>query len=345
MLTEYALTPHIFDDEYNADDPDWLAQLRLFGERLLPASQDGVFNTVIANLHAENWLFCGFAPLIDNLQARQDSNRSVRLPALDLLKQLRPRLERQLVRRPICDSNMPLDEAGWVDEAFSSSKSSSIPIHRIVACSSYRRDSETPDQPIALLDTRQETFWNGISATQELPADISEQCNAIRSMCTFYKFIAFASPYLDVQGSTDLGFVVEMVKTAFNRPRGFGSPARIDLHTKGPAVKEDRQSFVYRIREKLIYKLGEQADVIRLYLWPHLLERRLLVGRINGDKPAVVWAVSMTHVARRSLDGPNQEDATFALLPAKGTSRHTSRYYNNSSGKPYPESPVLIRGG
>ena len=162
MLTEYALTPHLFDDEHNDEDSDWPAQLRYFGERLLPASQNGASNTVISDLHAGNWLFCGFAPLIDNLQARQDANRSVRLPALDLLKQLRPRLERQLVRRPICNSEMPLDEAGWVGEAFESSKSSNIPIHRIVACSSYRCDVENPNQPIPLLDTRQETFWNGI---------------------------------------------------------------------------------------------------------------------------------------------------------------------------------------
>jgi len=341
MLTEYALTPHLFDDEHNAADPEWLGRLRAFGNRLLPVGHERVFNTVISDLYDASWYASGFVPLIANLERRQRADRATRFPALDLLKQLRPRVERFLVRRPACNNDFPQDEAGWVEEAFGSTRRSGLPIHRIVASSGFRCDP-SGNQPVLLKDTQAEAFWDSVPATQWPRADLAEQCNAIRRMCTFYGFLAFISPHIDVQGSTDLRFVIEMVRTAFDRPVGFVPPSRIDLHTKGPPEERLRQSLVDRVCNRLRAELGSQANVVHLYLWPTGLERHLLVGHARADKPAVVWAVSLTHVVRPDLDGPNQDNATFALLPASKASKLASRYYSNPSASPYAGSPFVI---
>ena len=107
MLTEYALTPHLFDDEHNASDPHWLETLRSFGDRLLPAGQDRPFNTVVTDLYDASWYGNEFVPLIENLERRQEADRTKRLPALDLLKSLRPRIERHLVTRPAVGADYP----------------------------------------------------------------------------------------------------------------------------------------------------------------------------------------------------------------------------------------------
>jgi len=343
MLTEYALTPHLFDDLHNVADPEWLDRLRAFGDRLLPVGQERVFNTVISNLYGASWHACEFVPLIENLERRQDADRAKKLPALDLLKQLRPRVERFLVGRPASNDDFPQDEAGWVEEAFGSASRTGLPIHRVVASSGFQCDPAAEERPVLLRETQEEAFWESVPTTQWPRADLAEQRSAIRRMCTFYGFLAFVSPHIDVQGSTDLRFVIEMVRAAFSRPAGFPPPARIDLHSKGPPEERLRQPLVDRVRERLRTELGDQANVIRLYLWRTGLERHLLVGHARAEKPAVVWAVSLTHVVRPDRDGPDQDNATFALLPASKASKLASRYYSNASRQPYDGSPFAIR--
>ena len=91
MLTEYALTPHLFDGRHNAGDPQWLDRLRRFGERLLPANPKRACNTVVSDLCDGAWYGTEIVSLIRELERRQDDDRSIRISALDLLKTLRPR--------------------------------------------------------------------------------------------------------------------------------------------------------------------------------------------------------------------------------------------------------------
>jgi len=347
MLTEYALTPHLFDDEHNAGDPEWLTRLRAFGDRLLPTGADRVFNTIVSDLFGASWFRGEFAPLVENLERRQEADRQTRLPALDLLKALRPRIKRHLVRRPACNSDdYPMDEGGWAAEAVASSERSGLPIHRIVASSCFEPDGELAGKLKLLGNAQDESFWDCVPPTQWPRADLAEQCATIGRMCTFYTFLSFVSPHLDVQGSTDLRFAVELVRTAHNRPTGFAPPARIHLHTKGPSEEHLRKSLVERVLARLDSDLGDLARIVRLFLWPSLLERHLLVGHAQGDsKPAVVWAVSLTHVVRPDLDGPDQDPATFAILPANRTSKLASRYYSNPSTDPYAGSPFQVSPG
>lgn len=340
MLTEYALTPHLFDDEYNQDVPGWLERLRAFGNRLLPTGRDHPFNTVISDLYGSSWFKSGFLPLIYSLQQRQSDDPSECLAALNLLKAIRPRIERHLVNRPSVNEDFPVDEEQWVSEAIASSEVSGLSIHQIVTSSKLPADSRW-----TLLDrTQEESFWeDAISVTRSPRANLGEQLGALRRMCSFYGFLAFASPHLDVYGSTDLTFAIELVKLALDRPRGFFPVTRIDLHTKGSPEADERQLFTERVLGKLSNALGSDAKAIRLFLWPTMLERHLLVGRATRDsKPAVVWALSMTHVVRPDADGPDQENPTFSVMPTSRTSRLASRYYSNTAETPYHGSPFTI---
>jgi hypothetical protein len=139
-----------------------------------------------------------------------------------------------------------------------------------------------------------------------------------------------------------LNFAVELIKAGFARPAGFSPLSQIDLHTEGPFRPPERQPFVDAIYARLKREFGARVAVIRLFLWRDLLERRLLAGHANpGKKPDVVWAFSLTHVARPDTDGPDQESPTFAVLSSPQTSRSVGRYYGGTGPKPYPGSPFV----
>jgi len=342
MLTEYALTPHLFDDEHNATDGEWLERLRAFGDRLLPVSQDRVFNAVISDLYDASWYASGFVPLVENLEKRQEADRTKRLPALDLLKALRPRIEQRLVVRP-ASGDYPSEEEEWATEAVASSEGSGLPMHRIVASSVFAPGGTLAGKVVRLRDTSVESFWDGVGVTQDPPANVGEQCKRITRMCWLYPFLALVSPQLHPRGQgKDLAFTIEMLRVALNRPRGFLPLARFDIHAEGPFREEEREPFAKDILKRIEDELGNRAKVVRLFLWPDVLERRLFVGRADGDRPAIVWVVSVTHVARPDTDGPDQDHATFAVLPPSAASKLASRYYSHVSRKPYAGSPFTV---
>jgi hypothetical protein len=295
---------------------------------------------VVSDLCDGVWFQTEIVSLIGQLEQRQDDDCSVRIPAIDLLKTLRPRLERRLVRRPFSGDSLPTDEQGWADEAVASAQSSGMPIHRIVVSS---RLSEGPRWTI-LPKAEGEDFWETAPMTELPRADLPEQLQLLRRMCTFYNFLAFASPHLSAVGSDkDLTFAVRLARAAFQRPTGFGMPARIDLHTEGNATASDaqRQADAAAILQRVKNELGPATSMVRLFLWRDLKERRLLFGQSNGSNkpPSIVWAVSATHVARPDSDDPNQDRHTFSVLSPLDTSRLASDFYSNTSRRLYPGSP------
>ncbi len=339
MLTEYALTPHLFDDQHNANDPEWLEELRAFGERLLPISGSNVFNTFVSDLCDGSWFKTEVASIIASLEQRRLENRVIRLPALDLLKTLRPRLERHLVTRPYSETTWPEAEEDWAGEAHHSSSSSGIPIHRIVASS---RLGKGPRWTI-LGDACGEKFWQPVQTPQRPRADVGEQIGLLRRMSAFYTFLAFASPHLKAKGAgKDLPFAVALAKDACRRPTGFDPLARIDLHSEGSIGRDStRQEEATAILKKVKDELGPAIRMVRLFLWKTLKERSLLFGQSNGSdrKPRVIWAVSPTHVARPDTDNPNRDRHTFAVLPRAEVSKLAGEFYSNADADLYPGSP------
>jgi len=341
MLTEYALTPHLFDDVHNADDPQWMDQLRAFGLRLLPADPIRICNTVVSDLCNGGWFASAFLPLLTDLEKRQNEDRTTRLPQLDLLKTLRPRLEGRLVQRPSCSGLWPDAEEQWACEAESSGERLELPVHRLVG-----------SQTLALAQgrhilshTRDESFWCSVPSSQTIPADLDQQLAALRKMCSFYSFLAFTSPQLTAEGSgKDLTFAVKLAKAAFHRHYDFSPPQRIDLHVKGTTSGDaDRARQAEAILDCVESELGPGTRMVRVWLWRDVKERRLLVGHSDGSQahPRVIWGVAMTHVARPGSDDPKRDRHTFSVLDRRETSRLASEYYGATATKPYPGSPWM----
>ncbi|MFH1614298.1 MAG: hypothetical protein ABIG61_04335 [Planctomycetota bacterium] len=342
MLTEYALTPHVFDDEHNSNNPQWLEQLRAFGNRLLPVDQEQTFNTVISNLYSGSWYESNFLQIINSLEERQKTLHS-KLHALDLLKQMRPRIERHLIVRPAVKEDYPLKEEDWHAEAVLTNARTTLPIHRIVGSSKLKVENNgyRLDQI-----NNNDRFWDRIADRQWLEAKVETQVNYIKKMCSFYSFIGIASPHLSCLGSgRDLNFAIALIKSALDREHGLGAVQRLDLHTQGPYTGEsERNTFAQNVMRRLQQEFDNKASLINLYLWPSLLERHLMFGKATGgEKPNTVWAISATHFARPDSDGPNQDPATFTLLPTSLSSKVASRYYSpNPNRKPYSGSPFTL---
>jgi len=335
MLTEYALTPHLFDDRHNAVDPQWLDRLRRFGERLVPANPKRASNTVVSDLCDGAWFSAEIVSLIRQLEDRKDAAPSVAIPALDLLKALRPRLERHLVKRPFSGGSRPMDEQGRVDEAVASGQTSGMPIHRIVA--SFRLGGGPHWTNLAM--TESEDFWETVPVIETPRADLPEQLQLLRRMSTFYNFLAFASPHLSAAGSgKDLTFALSLAKAAFQRPPGFDMPARIDLHAE---AEKDPEQQANAILQRVKGELGPATDRIRLFLWTEIKERILLFGKSDGTNkpPSVIWAVSTTHVVRPDTDNPDRVRHAFCVLPRLQTSRLASDFYSNTRRRLCAASP------
>lgn len=251
MLTEYALTPELFDDEYNAGDPEWLEQLRQLGHRLLPLDQHQICNTVISNLYGGTWFYYGLQPIIDNMGKRQENDSSL-LPGLDLLvKTFHRRIESHLVTRPCCADELPNTEQDWVNEAENSIHGSTVPLHIIISTSQIDRSTNSCHLP----DSWKSEVWQGNPATQCLSSDLSQQVFTFRRSCTFYDFLAVCSPHLDVQGSKDLDFAVALINQAIDRPVDFEPLLRVDLHTKIDPHSSNHNNLAKRINDYVRDKL------------------------------------------------------------------------------------------
>lgn len=339
MLTEYALTPHVLDAKHNAADPEWLERLRAFGERLLPLSAGRVHNNVVSDLCDSHWYAREIAPMIDALQREQEKNVSRRIPALDLLKAIRPRLERHLVGRPFTDGVWPQDEETWAREALASSGSSGIAIHRVVTSAQLA----TNDSWTSLTDATTERFWEPVAPVANPRAKLEEQLSLLRRMTAFYSFIAFVSPYISAEGmGKDLTFAVSLARVALERPAGFAKPSLIDFHTEGVFRNDaERQNQAMAILDRVSEVIGDDVGIVRLFLWRDVKERRLIVGHSdgNGGTPQTAWAVAMTHVVRPDTDSPDGERHAFSVLPRAEASRLASGLYNNTQARLYPGSP------
>jgi hypothetical protein len=197
-----------------------------------------------------------------------------------------------------------------------------------------------------LRQTQDEEFWDVVLPVQTIQADLNEQITALRRLCSFYSFFAFASPHLSATGSgKDLTFALELAKSSLYKPRDFLPVTRIDLHAQGEAgVTANHVQQVEDISQRVRQELGRAANLVRIFLWPTIKERRFLVGHSNVSdlRPHIVWAVAMTHVVRPDSDEPARDRNTFALLDRRETSQLASDFYFHTSLKPYIGSPWMI---
>ena len=129
MLTEFALTPDLFDEQHHAGDPAWREKIRAFGRGLFPPSNP--CPTIIADLFGGTWSYA-----VGQAIARADP-RGADPSIIGLLQSLRSRLQRACVKRP-ARGDYPSDEAGWVRAACDFD--GDAPIDRIVGTDAFSQD-------------------------------------------------------------------------------------------------------------------------------------------------------------------------------------------------------------
>ena len=332
MLTEFALTPDLFDEQHHAGDPAWREKIRAFGRGLFPPSNP--CPTIIADLFGGTWSYA-----VGQAIARADP-RGADPSIIGLLQSLRSRLQRACVKRP-ARGDYPSDEAGWVRAACDFD--GDAPIDRIVGTDAFSQDRAGAARLSTLSRTGTDEFWNGITGTHSPRMDLGAQMDLLRPICLHATFICFASPHVYGSGSSDFDFATELITRALARPADFPRVELLDIHTKGepdPVARESHRDFVLH---ELRSRVGPPRPTVRLFFWPKLLERILLAGDVTIDAAGeragkTRWALSLSHVARPVLDGPSADPTTWALLHDRDASRWHERLYGQpaTAGREYP---------
>lgn len=343
MLIEYALTPELFDEAPNGDDPTWRERLRQFGRALFPAQI--ARTAVISNLYDGTWLH-QFGQTID----------AARHPAsADLLRRLRSQIEDACVTRP-ARGDYPGGEAGWIASA--RQFDSDAPIDRLVTSDAYASINANEDRCHGLGKTQEDAFWNGSGPTRHPAMVLQDQIDALVPICLHSKFLAFGSPQVRFGGSGDFDFVVALVRRFETKPNDFGPPVLFDIHTKGDPIQGPRNQTAQRLIDEIARLVPVRRAVVRLFLWPSLLERVLMSGDLSAatenPRPRTRWGVSFTHVCRPAIDGPNADRPTWTVLMPPEVARWRARLYGApgrdagesptySGDSPFAESPIVLR--
>lgn len=341
MLTEFALTPEVFEEDHNAADPAWRERIRALGQALFPPNAAAA--TIIANLFDGSWMHA-LGHVVD----------ATTTPATaDLLRSLRTMLAKACVTRPArCE--YPMNEHGWITEA--EAFVSDAPIDRLVSSDALAAELGANSSVHGLSGTSAPGFWDNTGPVRHPRMDIAAQMDLLRPVCLHASFVAFTSPHIRSVGSGDFDFTTELIGRFVRRPSGFPRARLIDIHTKGLVGKGEREDQARRILEGIRERLRTTGVEIRLFLWPTLLDRVLLAGEVgDARRLRVRWGFSFTHVARPAIDGPDADPATWAMMLPSHVARWRHRLYGGAAssqpgtrdypaGLPFSESPYVLGG-
>lgn len=312
MLAEFALTPHLFDEASQQDNPGWRDQLAELARTLFP--RNAPLPVIIADLQAGSW------SRFSGLTIGRIRDQNVRFDVQKLLE----RLVDVSVRRPACGGNCGRSEMAWGHEAVQSAGQSEI--DRIVvsdACHPAIATDHPRVHPLAHVST--DGFWQGVPHSGHVPRELQEQLRVLRPILHHAEFIWFASPYIEGTTTDDTIFGEELLRAAYGRPFAFPPPT-VELHTKAP----DSQSSEYpRLmaaqRKTLTERIGRvlrTSQQVTVRFHAEWLERVLIAGKMaertsSPPIPSPRWGVSMTHVWR-PIDRGSAGFNEWKLLNAEG---------------------------
>ena len=294
MLAEFALNLCVFDEQANPDRDAWLEELIELGAQMFPRLASTP--VLVSNLHGGSWH--------SHVQqiAESVTDHAARKRCQDILQ----KAKNALVVRPAILDGWPIDHASWAHEALATSDEEHI--ERIVTSAETKRKLDDPNPRIrSINEVVGGGFWHGIESTGLLPAKISDQVRALRKICVHSHFLCFFAPYIKGGGdqTDESDFARELIKSAFNRPKGFAIPV-VEIHTTHDFPAEDQErllKWASGIAGHLKHSL-QNVQVVRLVLWPYGddIDRRLIAGVLTTDSAgrqlrSPRWAISMTHVA------------------------------------------------
>lgn len=305
MLTEFAFTPSIFDEDAHEDKEAWRDQLKELGRNMFPRVT--AWPVVVSDLYAGSW-----SQVVDQT-VKGIKDQRARMLCEGLFQNMR----KVLVSRPAC-SDWPDEDISWGREAIASNNTESI--DRIVSNTATRAVLSPEFEQIRSLDEVEDGgFWRGIASDAAPKMVIADQVQLLRKLCLHSEWIALINPHTS---TNETDFALELLRNAFSRPTGFASVA-IELHTQEPQNFSDEADREARIRNvtlnvaRQVRTRLKASQSVSLYFWPRILERRIIAGAYTLDSDGIQqksprWGVSMNHVARGS--DPNADPTNWSLL-------------------------------
>ncbi len=334
MLTEFAFTPSVFDEDAHEDKDAWQDQLRELRAAMFPRTS--AWPVIVSNLFAGSWA-SHIEPYVDQIQDHR---------AKKACRELMTGIHKMLVVRPDCGDWPNDDDAQWCREAIATGASE--PIERIVSSTATKASAEDEFTIVRCLDEVTESgFWRGIESGASPRMVIAEQVDLLRKLCLHSQWVALVNPY---GFGNEQDFAIELLTLALNRDPSFGA-VHFELHSQQPDVTDAneraiRQQNVTGNMVGKIQPLLTGTNSVALYFWPKLLDRIIVAGNYtresNGtQRKAVRWGVSMSHVAHGN--DPAAAPTEWKLLPRERLNYWFMKYVDdNVTNKPPPASITAI---
>jgi hypothetical protein len=305
MLSEFAFTPSIFDENAHPDKDAWRDQLKELNASLFPRTS--AWPVVISNLYNDSWFHC-VEKVVNSI-----SDHRAKTCCIELIT----RIKEILVSRP-AHGEWPEADADWCREAIASHQVE--PIDRIVSSKCTKSGSSNEFTSIRSLDEVLEGgFWRGIESNRSIPMVMTDQIAALRKLCLHAQWAALITPY---GCNSEDEFTIQLLKMVFGRDSRFGS-IDFELHTQAPDVcdHEERMRIQHRIAAHLVNRIATiqgDSQPVKLFFWPKLLDRIMIAGTYSKDsrgaslmKPR--WGVSFQHFARGTES--DMAPTNWSLLP------------------------------
>lgn len=311
MLTEFALTPEVFDPACGGPDREqWREHIREFARGAYPDHQ--VASLLVSNLYGGEWKK-RFRALVSSAQ---DADK-------ELLQSIEPKLARSLVFRPAFGQT-PSQESHWITHAGYSSQR--LPIDRVVYSSALANPPGICCRVQPVHDSSRRDFWDCLGPQRDPQMDLAEQVRELTPLVTRFPLIAFASPHLHVGDGKDAAFALALIKAACQRPQGFPGPVRIDLFTHAPSLKDAAAVAI----ADYVERHARPRPILRLACLPKFVERVLMLGELDGDDADIRWGAHLGHVVRPALDGPGADPTTWTILRQKTCAHWSDNLYGKN---------------
>ncbi len=319
MLTEFAFTHSIFDEDAHTDKEAWRQQLLELGIRMFP--HGAPWNIVVADLYDASWnhVACQRIAAIKDHKAK------------DLCARIFQNIHKVLVSRPACGA-WPNDDCDWVREALETARIEAI--DRIISDPSVKTNFRDENNTIRTLEEVEDAgFWSNMYAGASPRMVFEDQFQLLRKLCLHSQWLAFINPYIS---SSEMSFAVELLRRALNRPASFGK-LQIEFHTTIPDDWSDQQTCISNFTADFTRKAGftlKSEHEVSFYFWSpnpssgKKLERRLIAGNVTTDSSGAIrnlrWGVAMNHVARK--DDPNADPTHWSLIRREDLNHWYERY-------------------
>lgn len=333
MLTEFAFTPSIFDEDAHEDKEAWRDQLKELGRNMFP--RVSAWPVVVSDLYAGSW----------NQVADQTVKAIKDQRARVLCEGILQNMKKTLVPRPVC-GEWPDEDVAWGREAIASANVESI--ERIVANSESKAALIEEYRLIRSLDEVEDGgFWQGIAADASPKMVIADQVQLLRKLCLHSEWIALISK--DMYGGSDdeTDFALGVIDVALNRPADFGA-VDFELHTEGPrrftddADYETKKAGLIRAISGRVKDNLAGTQSIDLLVWRKLLDRFLIAGTYTTEsggvrKKSPRWGVLLSHIARSPDEKKDDFFTEWKLLNSNSLLRWFAKYVVESADdKPAP---------